>query len=69
MWAAIREYGKRGLVLMGKMDNQMFFATKEQRKRYYKEHRLELSLFKDINILERVGTLLKKKAASPTLST
>lgn len=53
---------EKGMVFAGSMDNQVFFATKENRDRFVKEASIFEALKDDINLFERMGVLEKKES-------
>ena len=54
--------GREKRYLIGKMDNQLFFATKDQRKEFMRRFTDEANMAGDLNMLERNGTIIKKES-------
>jgi hypothetical protein len=49
-------------VLLGTMDNKLFFVTPEKRQEFLDDYKLRDTLEGNINFLERIGTILKKES-------
>lgn len=58
--AATAAMQKEGLAPMGVYGNKIYYATPEQRDAFYRDYQIDADIPGDINVMKRVGTILKR---------
>ena len=60
--AMIQAQHAKGQVLVGSMDNNLYFASPKDSLRFYEAIGIDQSINQDMGLIERAGTILKKQS-------